>query len=181
MAEAWAESWAGGAETPHPLSEEERSLLDTLIRDLHASGAQTEASAVLRVFGLEIAVDEASAIVGEAGGTMEGWAAFNRWFGYVLENASETPGQTRYVHASSGRFRIDWTSENGFCLKEWFTNDGDRTRSFRRELLGRCLEKLRAKLHWDPEEPQLVSLEVLLKAPRVSGQRASGIPLKSPV
>ena len=37
MAEAWAETWTGGAETPHPLSEDERSLLDTLIRDLHAA------------------------------------------------------------------------------------------------------------------------------------------------
>lgn len=181
MAEAWAESWAGGAETPHPLSEEERSLLDALIRDLHAAGTTMEIPALIRTFQVDNGPKpHETAGLGEVGGTLEGWTAFGHWFRQILEGAAEEAFQPRWISSLPGRVRIEWHCEAGFALKEWFGADQDRTRSFRRELLGRCLEKLRAKLHWDPEEPQLVSLDILLKAPLVTGQRASGIPLKSP-
>ena len=182
MAEAWAESWTAGAETPHPLSEEERSLLDALIRDLHAPGTAVEPATSIRSFGLEYLPERHEVEpVGEVGGTREGWSAFGRWFGHVLDGAARAPYRSRWIHSVSGRLRIEWSCEGDFALKDWFISDQDRTRSFRRELLGRCLEKLRAKLHWDPEEPHLVCLEILLKAPLVTGQRAPGIPLKSPV
>ena len=181
LAGAWAESWSGGSQLPSPMAEEEKRLVDSLIR--HLVGAPQERldlPGVLGVFGLDTRGEfSPEAVFGEVGGGKEVWESFGEWFRYVLSKMSPQGVHPEIAGMRSSRLKLEWISETEFDFEEWFGSGETQTSAFRRELLQKSLEKIRAKFAWNPGTPEVISLDILLWSPLVKGgRRAPGLPLK---
>ena len=180
LAGAWAENFSQNSPLPAPLNEEEKRRVDILIRHLLAVGqAHVEVPGLLEDFGLggrgEFAPD---AEFGEVGGSAELWRAFSEWIAYLIGEMSPGRITVEVAGMTPSRVKIEWNANAPFAFPDWFGDSEDKTTAFRRELLQRSLEKIRAKVAWHPSMPKTFSLEIHLKARLVPGRRASGLPLR---
>lgn len=158
---AWFESWNHAGSLPTLMDEEERRLVEPLLREVFdCEGKRIDAEQLHPTFGLPIQ----SALPGLrqrrlVGGTQKLWALFEKWFLHVLKRMTSERAVARLVEAGGTRYRIEWATGAKLPFEDWFGQKTDNTLRFRNQLVRKLLERTQSNIVWDPENPRVVVLE----------------------
>ncbi|MCA9427141.1 MAG: hypothetical protein KC994_18820, partial [Candidatus Omnitrophica bacterium] len=126
---AWFESWNHAGSLPTLMDEEERKLVEPLVREvLNCEGKRVETEDLLPVFGL--AVQGALPGVRQrrmVGGSTHLWDLFEKWFSYVIRRMTSEKPTLKLAHSGGTRLRIEWTCETNIPFEDWFGQKRDNT------------------------------------------------------
>ncbi len=163
---AWFESWNHQGSLPTLMDEEERRLVEPLVREvLDCEGKRVEAEDLLPVFGLAVQ----SALPGlrqrrMAGGDIELWTLFEKWFSYVVYRMNSEKPTLSLAQSGGTRLKIEWATTTGMPFEEWFGQKTDNTLKFRNQLIRKLLERTESNMIWNPDKAHAVCLEFRIRS-----------------